>query len=247
MKIGSNRNSTSAGATSRTRASAAAAYGRTAAAGEVARLDQVSVMGIPEAELTPKVREAIMTLMREVETLRSELNNARSRLVDLEMLADQDMLAPIANRRSFVRELSRHLSYSQRYGTPSSLIYFDVNQFKTINDTYGHAAGDAALRQVAQVLQEQVRESDVVGRLGGDEFGVILAQADGEAAQEKAASLAQAITDQPVEFDGHLLPLSVSFGVANFEKGQDAADAIKAADEAMYAQKAARRKQSPAA
>ncbi len=242
MKIGSNRNTTSTGGASRTRATAAAAYGRASGSGQVTQLDQVSVMGIPEAELTPKVREAIMTLMREVETLRSELQNARTRLVDLEMLADQDMLAPIANRRSFVRELSRHVSYSQRYGTPSSLIYFDVNHFKQINDTHGHAAGDAALRRIAEVLQEQVRESDVVGRLGGDEFGVVLAQADGEAAQEKAAALAQAIADSPVDYEGRHIPLSVSYGVANFEPGQDANDAMRVADEAMYAQKAARRK-----
>ena len=84
---------------------------------------------------------------------------------------------PVANRRSFVRELSRMLSYAQRYGGEISVLYFDVNDMKSINDTYGHAAGDAAIGHVANLLAASIRESDVVGRLGGDEFGIILANA----------------------------------------------------------------------
>ena len=76
------------------------------------------------------------------------------------------------------RELSKVVSFTERYGGGASLNYVDVNELKTINDTYGHAAGDEALLTVAKRLLEQVRETDVVGRLGGDEFGVILAQTD---------------------------------------------------------------------
>ena len=85
-------------------------------------------------------------------------------------LADEDSLLPVINRRAFVRELSRAMSFAQRYTQPSSLAFFDVNNMKTINDELGHAAGDAALMHVAEMLLEHVRHSDVVGRLGGDQW-----------------------------------------------------------------------------
>src|SRR5215467_7953058 len=93
-----------------------------------------SVLGIPEQEFTPRVRDAIMTLMHEVDVLRRELDQTRSRLDDLVKAADQDMLLPILNRRAFVRELSRFIGFAERYGTPSSVVYFDLNNFKHIND-----------------------------------------------------------------------------------------------------------------
>ena len=114
--------------------------------------DTLSIMDIPPNELTPKVREAIMTLMAEVDHLRQEIEEQRARVSNLERLADQDPLTPLVNRRAFVRELSRIVSFSERYGTPASLVFFDMNGLKAINDTYGHAAGDAALQRVAVVL-----------------------------------------------------------------------------------------------
>ncbi|MFQ5785717.1 MAG: GGDEF domain-containing protein [Alphaproteobacteria bacterium] len=194
-------------------------------------------MDIPEAEFTPKVRAAIMTLMEEVERLREELSLTRRRVEHLEQLADQDALAPIANRRAFVREMSRVMAYSERYGAPSSVLYFDFNGMKEINDTYGHAAGDAALLQVARTLLESVRESDIVGRLGGDEFGVILAQADHAAANEKAAALANEIAAAPLIWEDHEIPLTVACGTYCFKPGEDVSTALANADKAMYANK----------
>ena len=133
-----------------------------------------SVLGIPEAEFTPKVRDAIMSLMGEVESLRRELHLTKIRLEDMEKAADQDGMLPLLNRRAFVRELTRYINMAGRYNMPVSLIYFDLNHLKKTNDTYGHAAGDAVLEHFAQVLSKNVRESDCVGRLGGDEFGVLL-------------------------------------------------------------------------
>ncbi|MDH3233504.1 MAG: GGDEF domain-containing protein [Alphaproteobacteria bacterium] len=203
-----------------------------------AAADTATVMGIPEAELTPHVRAAITALMEEVGRLREELRLTKARIGDLEELADTDALLPLINRRAFVRELSRMMSYAERYGTPHTLIYFDLNGMKAINDTNGHAAGDAALIHVAGVLNESTRESDVVGRLGGDEFGVLLAQADETTAHEKAAALAERISAEGVPWKGKTLPLSVAFGVHPIRRGQDVDDAIQAADRAMYANKA---------
>ena len=199
--------------------------------------DTITVMDIPEPELTPKVRAALMTLMSEVEQLRRDLSRTRERLADLERLADQDSLTPIANRRAFVRELSKVMSFTERYGGGASLIFFDVNELKTLNDTYGHAAGDEALLTIARRLLEHVRETDMIGRLGGDEFGVILAQADKGTAWEKAESLAAAIQADPFEWDGNQLSLSVAFGVHTFQPGDDASKALAEADRAMYEKK----------
>jgi diguanylate cyclase (GGDEF)-like protein len=199
--------------------------------------DTASILGIPDAELTEKVRAAIMRLMEEVDSLRRELDQSRQRITYLEQLADQDSLAPIANRRAFVRELSRIMAFAERYNSESSLIYFDVNGLKPINDTYGHPAGDATLMRLADLLVENVRESDVVGRLGGDEFAVILSQADATTAAEKAASLVETIEANPLDWNGQEIPIRVSYGLYTFRGGDTASEALAAADRAMYQHK----------
>ncbi len=193
--------------------------------------------GVPEGELTPKVREALLGLMDEVDSLRRELQAARGKISELEELADKDPLMPVANRRAFVREMSRMMSYTERYGVPSSLVFFDVNGLKQINDTMGHAAGDKALLSVATTLGENVRDTDVVGRIGGDEFGVILAQADEDVAREKAQQLVDAIRAKPVDIDGIIMHVDVAHGVFPFGRGDDASTALAEADRRMYRRK----------
>jgi diguanylate cyclase (GGDEF)-like protein len=202
-----------------------------------ASVDSASIMGIPEAEVTPKVRDALMALMAEVETLRRELRSSQHRIQDLEEFADKDPLVPIPNRRAFVRELSRLISFAERYEMPASVIYLDLNNLKQINDTHGHAAGDAALVGIGEILSENVRESDVVGRLGGDEFGVILANANETAANQKAESLAAVIANSIVVWEKNKLSLSAAYGVYTFEPGEDAASAMAKADRDMYQRK----------
>lgn len=221
----------------RTAGDAGAARKTAAAPAEAQPIVTTDIMGIPEAEFTPKVRAAIMTLMQEVDKLRRGLHQSQQRIAYLEQLADQDSLTPIANRRAFVRELSRMMSFAERYNTPSSVIYFDVNDLKVINDTLGHAAGDAVLAEVAQVLVKNVRDSDFVGRLGGDEFGVILAYTDQATANEKAAALGAAIAAHPVTWQGKTINISASWGAHSFQGGNDAAGALDAADKAMYMRK----------
>ena len=178
-------------------------------------------------------------LMQEVQSLRDELRQAHSRINYLEHLADEDSLVPVANRRAFVRELTRMISFAERYNTPGSVLFFDVNNMKEINDRFGHSAGDAALRLVAEVLVEGLRASDVVGRLGGDEFAVILAQASNEQGHAKASSLVQAIADRPMQFGGKNYSVAVAYGVFTFAGGEKVDDALDAADRAMYAHKKA--------
>src|SRR5215469_4100243 len=196
-----------------------------------------TILGIPEGEFTPRVRDAVMKLMGEVESLHQELARAKSRLEDAERAADQDHLLPVLNRRAFVRELTRHISFSARYGTPASVVYLDLDGFKLINDTYGHAAGDAVLSHVAETLSQHVRESDVVGRLGGDEFGIILTHANQEQANRKAQSLLETLSANPAIYNGQSLPVGVSWGAFELHASENAETAMARADEAMYSRK----------
>lgn len=214
-----------------------AAAAPVAPAGPRAVADSAKVMGIPEVEFTPKVRDAIMSLMREVDQLRNELTRAKARLAELERLADRDTLTPLYNRRAFVRELSRASANVERYGTPISLVYFDLNGLKRINDSAGHAAGDAAIRQIADILAQGLREGDVLARLGGDEFGVILNQSDSAMAEEKAEQLAGMIRSRPLNWKGRTLPLGIAYGVYPLRAGEDPVTALAAADRAMYSHK----------
>jgi len=214
---------------------------KTLRAGALRLVDDITnLMGIPEAEVTPSVRSAIGSLMDEVERTLDELDALRRRVRDLERLADEDGLLPVVNRRAFVRELSRSMAFARRYGAVGSIAYFDVNGMKSVNDRFGHAAGDAVLHHVADVLTRSVRGSDIVARLGGDEFGVILSRADAPTGQAKAEALARCVEATTCRWQGVDLPVSVAFGAYAFHGADDAVAAIDAADRAMYAHKRAR-------
>jgi len=243
MKVGGSDGPRRTQRAGRVAAPSAPAVTTSSAAGPVQ--DVVSIMGIPPAELTAKVREALMQLLSEVERLRGEIEQSKARIAHLEQLADEDALVPLVNRRAFVRELSRTISFSERYRIPSSVIYFDLNGLKRVNDTHGHAAGDAALVHIAKVLVDNIRGSDLAARLGGDEFGVILAHADEKVANDKAASLAAAVSASPLDWDGNAIALDLAWGVYTFHGGEDARDALARADHEMYVRKQEARPRSP--
>ena len=200
-----------------------------------------SVRGIPEAELTPRVRDTIMAFLREMDGLKQELTQTRTRLDEVEKTADLDAVLPILNRRAFIRELTRYIAFTTRYSTPASLIYFDLNHLKQTNDTLGHAAGDALLAKFAKILLSHVRESDCVGRMGGDEFAILLSHASQSQALKKAMGLADFAAKTPAQWNGHAIPISFAYGAFELKAGDKAEAAIAKADEAMYAQKRARR------
>jgi diguanylate cyclase (GGDEF)-like protein len=200
-----------------------------------------NITSIPPAELTPRVRDTIMAFLREMDGLREELTQARSRLDEVEKTADLDAVLPVLNRRAFIRELTRYIAFTTRYSTPASLIYFDLNDLKKTNDTLGHAAGDALLAKFAKILMSHVRESDCVGRMGGDEFAILLSHASQGQALKKAMGLADAAIKNPAQWNGHSVPISFAYGAFELKAGDKAEAAIAKADEAMYAQKKARK------
>lgn len=178
---------------------------------------------------------------RQVAALKAELAAAEARIDELQAWADTDFLLNIYNRRGFERELDRSIAYIRRYKASGALIVLDVDRLKPINDTFGHAAGDIVLKGVVAVLMRHVRSSDVVGRLGGDEFGLLLWNLTQADALAKAAALEQAIDQLTFVFKGAPVVAGASAGVALIGAADSAADVMEAADRAMYARKALRR------
>lgn len=199
------------------------------------------LFGISKAELTPAVRAAIAAMTGEITELRSQNAKLTKAIVTAESMADHDALVPLFNRRAFVRELSRLIAFSKRYGLDASLIYFDLDGFKAVNDQYGHAAGDKVLMAVSDMLINNTRESDLLGRLGGDEFIAVLTSIDPDTARSKAQQLAKDISEIAVEFEGNTLQIKTSFGIARLNQDETAEIQIARADEAMYAAKLRRR------
>jgi len=186
-------------------------------------------------------RSVAIRLSAEVDRLQAELAAAQARVAQLEAKADLDPLLDILNRRGLERELQRSLAYVRRYGTSAALICLDLDNFKPVNDRYGHAAGDRALQEVSTILRQMVRESDVVARLGGDEFAVLLWNISEPQAIAKARELESAIAAMVVMQGNVMLSLGASAGVAMLRSSDTVANVISRSDLAMYARKRAER------
>jgi len=180
-------------------------------------------------------------LRAEVVRLREKLIRAEWSIAELEERADADSMLAVLNRRGFERELARSIAFVKRYGTPAVLMYIDLDGFKAINDTHGHTAGDALLKAVIADLVSNLRASDVVGRLGGDEFGAVLWNTGPTQAAAKGESLEAVIARVSVEYQGLTLACGASAGVVALDPDSNPEAMIEAADQAMYARKRARR------
>jgi diguanylate cyclase (GGDEF)-like protein/PAS domain S-box-containing protein len=155
-------------------------------------------------------------------------------------LADHDVLTGLFNRRRFEHELERCVADAERYGEHATLLLLDLDNFKAVNDTLGHAKGDELLVRVAGGLRERLRATDILARLGGDEFAVILPKADTAAASLVAAELLGAIASDGVAVDGHrAVHVSASIGIAGIEAAvpRTPAALMANADAAMYGAK----------
>ena len=178
-------------------------------------------------------------LIEEIGRLRAQVAQLETRIEQLDQLAHQDSLISMPNRRGFMRELERLVDRASRYGHHAAMLFVDLDGLKMINDTFGHRAGDEALKQVADLLTRGVRRSDVVARIGGDEFGILLENADEQSAHDTAGRLVDLICGCEFVHDGDSLPLSVAIGVGMID-GSEGPDAVMArADEEMYRRKAA--------
>ncbi len=186
-------------------------------------------------------RAIVMRLAAEVDALAAQLEASRARIGELEARVDIDPLTEIRNRRGFERELKRSLAYIKRYGTSAALIYVDLDGFKPVNDRHGHAAGDAVLKAVAAALLQQIRTSDIIARVGGDEFAVLLWNVNGAAAVAKARALEAAVYATPVRWNNSTLVVGASAGMALLGALDTPGEVLARADTAMYARKAERK------
>ena len=164
------------------------------------------------------------------------LSQLRRTQAQLELLATHDPLTTVLIARAFASQVAQELGRNRRYGRPLALIYLDLDDFKRVNDAHGHATGDAVLRLVADAMRSAVRQADFVGRLGGDEFGVLMPETDGSVAHSVANRLAGGIR---TVFRG-TPSVTASIGVVavtGTEAGSD--DLLRKADQAMYEAKRA--------
>lgn len=185
-------------------------------------------------------RDVVRRLANENDGLKATLADLRARLEELERLADTDTLLPLPNRRAFLRELERVLHQVVRHNTPAAVLYIDLNGLKAINDRHGHQAGDAVLLHVARILKASLRAGDMVARIGGDEFGLILDHLDEPAARAKADQLARTVACEPVDLGRATVDVGVTAGLAMVQAGDAVETVLARADAAMYAQRSER-------
>lgn len=183
---------------------------------------------------------AVIDPSEEIQRLRAEIEALRRRAEAAEAAADHDVLTPALNRRGFVAAMKSTMAFCQRHGTPAVLLYLDLDGFKSVNDSLGHAAGDAALVHVANLLMSNLRESDAVGRLGGDEFGLLMLNAGLNGGREKAQRLAETLEREVFTWEGRTAVLGGSFGVRAYTGHTDPEVWLAEADAAMWVRKKGR-------
>ncbi|HEC18231.1 MAG TPA: EAL domain-containing protein [Gammaproteobacteria bacterium] len=165
----------------------------------------------------------------------TEQKTAEERIV---YLAEHDSLTGLINRRRFQKELERAISFSQRYQQQGAVLFIDLDQFKYVNDTYGHQYGDEYLLDVSRRLSQVLRRTDILGRLGGDEFGVIIPKCSYEEAHTVGMALLGALAQENLEYGGKVIPVSASIGIALFpSQSAVPSDLLAKADAAMYTAK----------
>lgn len=195
--------------------------------------DEIGQLGRAFNQMADHLEEYTSGLESAVSARTAELEKAN---LKLEELATKDGLTSLCNRRHFEASGARILAEGLRRGTPVALVTIDIDHFKSFNDRRGHAFGDEVLKHVAKVFGAEARAMDVLARIGGEEFAVLMPNTDAEEASGAAERMRKGLASAPVEPDGELV--TASFGVASTtEAGADLGKLMKAADDALYAAK----------
>jgi len=188
---------------------------------------------------------AIVEIARMAHSLVEEISNhlraQERRIGELENLATTDGLTRVLNRRGFEESLTHELSVAKRHGVGGVLIFVDLDEFKPVNDTYGHAAGDEVLLTVATLLRGHIRDTDYIGRLGGDEFAILLPRSNKRNGVKRAEDLDRKLNNAYAAWDNTQIPIKASCGVHMYASNAEVKPLLEAADAAMYKIKQERR------
>jgi diguanylate cyclase (GGDEF)-like protein len=189
--------------------------------------------GVRSARVAPLFEQAIAAAAKVEERIAEQ----KARIAYLETLSQTDELTGLLNRRGFHEHLRRALANARRYGDSGVLVFCDVDDFKAVNDSYGHSVGDEVLQRLAETIKDNVRETDAVARLGGDEFAVLMTQTNWRNGYKRAQVLNRAINRQPIHIKRKAIAVQVSFGVEPFGPDDEEANLVARADMAMYCNK----------
>jgi len=204
--------------------------------GAVSELAECVAVATERAEAGRRAWRAL-TAARDMER---RLAGQRRRIAELERLAVTDGLTGLLNRRGFEDAIDRALAAAERHDERGVLIYIDLDDFKPVNDFHGHAAGDAMLQRVAELLVGRTRATDFVARLGGDEFAVLLTHTEWTAGLERAEGFDELVNGTSLDWRGESIPIRASFGFQTFGRGDKAGELLAMADESMYRTKQVR-------
>jgi diguanylate cyclase (GGDEF)-like protein len=200
------------------------------------------IFDLLQAEKPVPARKEMLDVLRAaysmIEQAEKTISNQNKRIENLEGLLTTDELTKLANRRGFYEAFRREFDRTNRGQSEGGLlIMIDLDNFKTINDTYGHAAGDAALRLVAEFLRSEIRDMDIAARLGGDEFIVIFPNASKEKAMKRAQLMGLRLNNLSLIWGIHEIRIGASLGLKDYKKGDTLDSIIAGADHGMYINK----------
>jgi len=167
--------------------------------------------------------------------LRDQLQKIKTLQATLEQQAIRDPLTGLLNRRFFEEALQKEVAHAGRKNQPFTILILDIDEFKWVNDTYGHAAGDAVLEALGNFMSRQTRKDDLAVRLGGEEFLILMTDMNLDQGVKRAEEIRSQIEDLKIEFEGALIQVTVSIGAAEYPSSSTSMrDVMRKADQAMY-------------
>jgi diguanylate cyclase len=181
----------------------------------------------------------LLEARRKVDTYEQRVRQLEKELTQVSTMVQKDPLTHSLNRRGLEEAFRLESSRAMRYESPLSMSMIDLDNFKRINDTLGHLAGDRALVHLITVMQAAVRPTDVIARLGGEEFAILFSNSDIDAAVQATERVQQELVKRPFQHEGQSHTLTFSAGTGRWQAGESLEDLVKRTDTAMYQAKRA--------